>query len=68
MSHYQVAENVASTLKQQHFTAEDKENCRPQNEMEPSPRNDLKMRDFGKLVSKNVNMRWFNLNLFNLKN
>jgi hypothetical protein len=57
MSHYLEIENNARTSKQQHYASEDKENCLQQNDLEVSPRKEIKVRDFSKLLSKNSNMR-----------
>ena len=62
MSYYDQIDNVKVKLTAKAFDGEvmgtdDKENCWSLNEKTDSPRNQLKMRDFSKLVTKNVNIR-----------
>lgn len=48
---------IAKSFDGEVIGTDDKENCWSLNEKTDSPRNQLKMRDFSKLVTKNVNIR-----------
>jgi hypothetical protein len=57
MSYYQVVASSSKTSKQQHYATEDKENCFQQKDQDVSPRKEITVRDFSKLLAKNSNMR-----------